>query len=256
MRTPASAILGAVELLQTRGNLNAEQAELLPIITDGANHILNLVQDALVRSRRLTSRNSSRFVPPRAAFGRPSAATITPLAAAAQRAVAGSRASFCQQVAIRSGRSLLLSAPSSSCPLSGGQTAGSDRGVFRLSPRKVDLWSDVIERAWATVLLQSRSAEKTARLRMEIRLLGTLPKRVLMDAERARQIIQNLLINAVKFTPEARPSLAGCRLQDSTRRGSHFPTPASSLSSSCCAPAFPRLVLLLAAVVSGAIFNH
>lgn len=51
VRTPASAILGAVELLQTRGQLTEEQAELLPIIAEGANHILNLVQAALVRRR-------------------------------------------------------------------------------------------------------------------------------------------------------------------------------------------------------------
>lgn len=56
----------------------------------------------------------------------------------------------------------------------------------------------MIEKAWATVRLQSRNAEKIAKLRMEIRLLGTLPKKVLMDADRARQVLQNLLINAVK----------------------------------------------------------
>lgn len=47
VRTPAAAIITAAGLLQSRGPLSEEQQDVLPIVSEGATQILNLVQDAM-----------------------------------------------------------------------------------------------------------------------------------------------------------------------------------------------------------------
>lgn len=60
-----------------------------------------------------------------------------------------------------------------------------------------------VTQAWTTARLQSRLADKISTLRMELRpSRSPLPPLVILDAERARQVLLNLLVNAIKFTPE------------------------------------------------------
>lgn len=81
-------------------------------------------------------------------------------------------------------------------------------GLFRLQPRPTDL-RRLIDDSLAAVAPQASAK----RLNVEFELEGPLPERAFVDPVRLRQILLNLLANAVKFTPtgEVRLRVVACR---------------------------------------------
>jgi signal transduction histidine kinase len=61
---------------------------------------------------------------------------------------------------------------------------------------------DVIEEAWNSTLLQKRYAFIVASMDFDLTINGGIPRSAFLDAGRARQVICNIVGNAVKFSHE------------------------------------------------------
>lgn len=77
--------------------------------------------------------------------------------------------------------------------------AGAPSTHFSLDPKLVSPRRDIIDIAWETSRLQKRYAEKVAGLRMVLEVAEDIPTVAMVDASRARQVISNLLGNAVRI---------------------------------------------------------
>lgn len=74
-------------------------------------------------------------------------------------------------------------------------------GEFDLNPTQVDPRADIIDKSWAMCLLHSKWSEKVERLDLRFSA-GPMPASASVDAERAAQVVTNLVTNSLKFTPE------------------------------------------------------
>lgn len=59
---------------------------------------------------------------------------------------------------------------------------------------------DLIEEAWNSTLLQKRYARLVAGTDFALSISGTIPRSAFLDAGRARQVVGNIVGNAIKFT--------------------------------------------------------
>lgn len=69
---------------------------------------------------------------------------------------------------------------------------------FAVRPERADPRKDVLDRSWDSVRIQKRFEEKVKRIQMRRHIRGPMPASALIDAERAAQILTNLLANAVR----------------------------------------------------------
>lgn len=92
-------------------------------------------------------------------------------------------------------------------PESAGQQA-----QFSQDPQLVNPKRDIVEIAWETTRLQKRYVEKVGQISMQLVVSEELPTQAHVDASRARQIISNLLGNAIKVRERTRPCVPPLRI--------------------------------------------
>lgn len=77
---------------------------------------------------------------------------------------------------------------------------------------------DIVDLAWMSIRLQKRYASKVKRLQMRLELAEFgIPEAALCDAARARQVLTNVLGNAVRFCCAAAAGLFCATLQTACR---------------------------------------
>lgn len=115
-------------------------------------------------------------------------------------------------------------------------------GHFALHPSSVSLRADVIERSWEAVRLQTRYAAKVRSIDMRLAVAENVPRRALLDATRAVQVLTNIVGNGA---PAQRESTRGALLSSLATEdtllvipfltlpllASHSPPPPSSFSA-------------------------
>ena len=112
-----------------------------------------------------------------------------------------------------------------------------------LSLARLESGQEVFEhQPLASSRCSSRASSRTAAapttknldLDLRPRRRSTTRRLVLADEEAIRQIVDNLIDNAIKYTPEGGSVRVGCRLDGDDRSPSRSPTPASASPATTC----------------------
>lgn len=62
-----------------------------------------------------------------------------------------------------------------------------------MNPGVINPRADILESSWAATRLQKRFADKIRTISMELRIVGSLPHKAILDSSRACQVLNNLL---------------------------------------------------------------